>query len=141
MPTDDEINIRPATLGDVPEIQILIEPFVEQKLILPRSGVELESLIENGFAAEYRDRIVGFAAIEVYSKKLAELLCLAVSRDFHGRGIGRQLIEWCVERASEHQVYELMAITSEDNFFESCGFHYTLPEQKRALFISTSPRH
>jgi len=31
----------------------------------------------------------------------------------------------------------VMAITSSDSFFQSCGFDYTLPGEKRALFIQT----
>jgi len=43
----------------------------------------------------------------------------------------------CVELAKSKGVYELMAITSSENIFRSCGFDYSLPEQKRALFIQT----
>jgi len=38
-------------------------------------------------------------------------------------------------------VMEILAISSSDRFFESCGFDYALPDQKRALFFQLRPRH
>lgn len=132
-----DITIRAAAIGDVPAIEELIAPFVQQRHLLPRTAENLQRLVPNGFVAEMESRIVGFAAIEVYSTKMAELLCLAVSELCQGKGVGRQLVEQCVQRAREHEVDELMAITSSDEFFQSCGFDYTLPREKRALFIQT----
>jgi hypothetical protein len=34
-------------------------------------------------------------------------------------------------------VLEVMAITSSDGFFISCGFDFTLPGEKKALFYQT----
>ncbi len=132
-----EVTIRAAAILDVPAIEVLIAPFVDQRHLLPRSVEDLRRLIPNGFVAEMESQIVGFAAIEVYSTKMAELLCLAVSELCQGKGVGRQLVERCVQRARDQEVDELMAITSSDEFFQSCGFDYTLPREKRALFIQT----
>ena len=129
--------IRDATPNDVPQIAVLIEPFVARKQILPRTAEELVQLVKHGFVAEVGGNIVGFAAIEVYSRKLAELLCLGVSKQYQDRGLGRKLVEQCIERARSLHVYEVMAITADEQFFSDCGFHYILPEQKRALFIQT----
>lgn len=129
--------IRDATPDDVAQIAQLIEPAVARKQILPRSIEEIGQLIKNGFVADAGGRIVGFAAIEIYSKKLAELLCLAVSEHYQNHGLGRELVKHCVDRAHSQGVYEVMAITADEKFFGDCGFHYILPEQKRALFIQT----
>jgi hypothetical protein len=32
-----------------------------------------------------------------------------------------------------------MAITAAEEFFAECGFHFALPDQKKALFIQTRP--
>jgi hypothetical protein len=34
-----------------------------------------------------------------------------------------------------------MAITSSDEFFRSCGFDFTLPGEKKALFMLTRDEH
>ncbi|MCC7423477.1 MAG: GNAT family N-acetyltransferase [Planctomycetaceae bacterium] len=131
------ITVRPATADDVEGIGALIEPFVAHKRLLPRTADELEDLISCGFVAVVDDQVVGFAALEIYSKKLAEVRSLCVSSDFQRHGIGRRLVEACVGRARERHIFEVMAITSTDDFFRSCGFDFTLPGEKKALFLQT----
>jgi len=84
--------------------------------------------------------IIGFSAVEIYSRKLSEVQCLAVHEDFHGRGIGSELVRCCVEKAREKGVLEVMAISASDNFLRNLGFQYALPDQKRALFLQLKTR-
>ena len=137
----DNIAIRPAEITDAEAIEGLVEPYVQQRVLLRRSIEELRDLTRNGFIAEREGRIVGFAAVDIYSKKLAELQCLAVAQDSRGLRIGRLLVQACIDCARQHQVLELMAITAAEEFFRDCGFDYALPDQKKALFINTRPRH
>lgn len=129
--------VRHATVDDVNNLDAFIEPFVAQGRLLPRTRDELEDLTENGFLAEVEGRIVGFAALEIYSTKLAELRSLAVSSEFQGRGVGKALVQACVELARTKHVFEVMAITSSDEFFQRCGFDFTLPGEKKAVFLQT----
>ena len=136
-----QVNIRTATAEDIPAIEALIEPFVEEGSLLERTYDEFGDLLPNFFVAVNQDgEIIGCAALEIYSRKLAEIRSLAVSRSAQGQGIGRKLVEACVERAKERNVLEVMAITASDNFFQTCGFDYTLPSLKRALFLQTRDR-
>jgi amino-acid N-acetyltransferase len=131
----DSIAIRPACTSDVAAIQTLIRPFVAAQQLLARTDQEIEWLATHGFAAVVNEQLVGFAAVEIYSRKLAEIQCLAVAAEMHGRGIGKRLVERCVQCANEHGILELMAISTSDDFLMQCGFDYSLPNQKRALFI------
>ena len=131
-------QIRSSQPTDQALILELIEPFVQQQLLIPRSAREVSDLLEHGFVAIDGDELVGFAAIEIYSRKLAEIQCLAVSSQAHGMGIGTQLIAACLATAKEHQVLEVMAISSSGDFLEKCGFDYSLPGHKRALFYNTA---
>ena len=130
-------QIRSSQPRDQDLILGLIKPFVQQQLLIPRSAKEVSDLSEHGFVAIDGDELVGFAAIEIYSRKLAEIQCLAVSSQAHGMGIGTQLIAACLAKAKEHQVLEVMAISSSGDFLEKCGFDYSLPGHKRALFYNT----
>ncbi|HEX6984620.1 MAG TPA: GNAT family N-acetyltransferase, partial [Planctomycetaceae bacterium] len=114
--------IRPARKDDVPKIHAFIRPFVSAGRLLERTMEELDLLVADGFVADDGGRIVGFAALEVYSKKLAELRSLAVAEGYQKMGLGRRLVAACVERAREKNVLEVMAITSSEEFFRSCGF-------------------
>lgn len=131
------VTIRSVRAEDLPAIATFIEPFVASGKLLPRTTQELEDLLPHGFIAESDGRIVGFAALEIYSPKMSEIRSLAVSPDFRGAGIGKRLVEKCVERAHERRVLEVMAITSNEEFFKRCGFDFTLPGEKKALFIQT----
>lgn len=133
MDTSD-IVYRDACADDADHVLEYLEPFVVAQQILPRSSREMAVLVENAFLAHRESQIVGFAAIEIYSLKLAEIQCLAVSAEVRGLGIGRELVNRCVTVAREKGILEVMVISSSDDFLTQCGFDYTLPNQKRALF-------
>jgi len=133
----DDVVIRPAKEEDTDELAAFIQPFVEAKTILPRTAYELELLEVNGFVAVREGRIVGFCALEIYSPKLAEIRSLAVAPEMQGTGVGRRLVDACVRRARDRQILEVMAISSSEKFFRSCGFDFTLPGEKKAFFLKT----
>jgi amino-acid N-acetyltransferase len=135
------IHVRPACAEDLDALEAFLQPFMEEQRILPRTAEELGELLSTGFVAEAEGRIVGFSALEVYSRKLGELRSLCVAPDMQGLGIGRRLVAECLNLARERRVYEVMAITSQDGFFLSCGFDFTLPGEKKALFLQTRDEH
>jgi amino-acid N-acetyltransferase len=132
---NDDTTIRVATDADIEGIEALLAPFVMELQLLDRTDKQLLHLAEHGFVAVNGERVIGFAAIEVYSRKLAEIQALGVAAEFQGQGIGQALVEHCVERAKELEVAELMAITASESVFRSCGFDFALPGQKRAVFL------
>jgi amino-acid N-acetyltransferase len=134
---EDGIVVRPARGADVRGISQLIEPQIEQHVLLRRTIDELALLLENFFVADDHGRIVGCAALEIYSSKLAELRSLVVSPEYRGRGLGKRLVEAVLAAARSEEILEVMAITASEDFFRSCGFDYTLPGQKKALFFKT----
>lgn len=143
MPDDDisPITIRHAEQSDTAALTDFIIPFVADGKLLPRTGDELVSLMPHCFIAESESRIVACAALEIYSPKLAEVRSLAVAEEFQGTGLGKRLVQACVDLAHEERVLEVMAITSSEHFFKSCGFDFTLPGEKKALFIRTRDEH
>ena len=136
-----KVIVRGATAEDIPAIAELIKPFVDEGSLLERTYDEFGDLLPNFFvAADEEGVIIGCAALEIYSRKLAEIRSLAVAASAQGQGIGRKLVEACVERARENNILEVMAITASDAFFQTCGFDYTLPSMKRAVFLQTRDR-
>ena len=160
MPLPSGVHLRQAEAADAAAIHALMRPFVMQRLLLARTEAEVIELTRHGFVAVLGDsgqsvdsgkpinsgqsvdlgKLVGFAAIEVYSQKLAELQCLAVAKPFQGSGIGRALVARCVQRARNLNIMEVLAISSSESFLQSCGFDYALPDQKKALFCQLRPR-
>jgi len=138
-------TIRRAHFDDLDNIQALLKPFVEQRKLLRRMQSELILLMANGYVADVQDevggtKIVGFSAVEIYSRKLGEIQCLAVADGYQGNGIGSALVRACVERAREKGILEVMAISASESFLRQLGFDYSLPEQKRALFCQLHSR-
>jgi amino-acid N-acetyltransferase len=134
-PQPADINLSDAISKDIRAVNNFLQPFVDQEFLLPRTRDELIHLLKHAFVARWRRKVVGFAAVEIYSRKLAEIQCLAVHPEFQRMGIGRRLVTACVRRAKELKVLELMAISASDAFLKDCGFDYSLPKQKRALFV------
>ena len=140
-PLPPDVSSRQALPNDSHAIHALLRPYVAQRLLLDRTEAELIELTRHGFVAVTDTACVGFAAIEVYSPKLAELQCLAVRHDYQRDGLGRTLVQHCVHRARDLGVMEILAISSSEHFLHSCGFDYSLPDQKKALFYQLRPRH
>lgn len=131
------ITLRTAAPEDIPALEAFIKPFVDDGKLLPRTFNELNELMDNFFIAQINGEIVGCAALEIYSKKLAEVRSLCVAPSVQGMGIGKLLVQACLQRARQRDILEVMAITSSDAFFISCGFDFTLPGEKKALFYQT----
>ncbi len=134
------VTLRVAQRGDVEIISRFIQPFVDDGILLERTYDEIEQWLPHFFIAEAGGEVVGCAALEVYSRKLAEVRSLAVSPKAQGMGVGRMLVQACIDLARKLNILEVMAITSSDEFFRACGFDFTLPGEKKALFIQTRDR-
>lgn len=136
-PAQPNVTIRTATRDDIDAIIAFIEPFVESGFLLERTVDEVDEWLPNYYLAVVDGEIVGCAALEIYSKKLAEIRSLAVSPKMQGMGIGKMLVNACVELAREKNILEVMVITSNEHFFKAVGFDYTMTGEKKALFIQT----
>ncbi len=110
------ITIRPAERGDMPAIRRLIDAFPDE--------LDQESIprLLSFFVAEHNAAIVGCCALQVYSRRLAEIRSLAVRPDCRGQRIAVRLVEKCRERARERGVRQLLVVSSEPEFFERRGF-------------------
>ena len=120
------MQIRKATLSDKEAVLALIRQYPE---VLVQDHLPQ---IEEFFVAEEGGVVVGCCALEVYSKRLAEVRSLAVSKDHQGKGVGTALIETCLKEAKEKSVHEVLTITSAVLLFERQGFG-TFKNEKYAL--------
>ena len=118
--------VRKANEADYAGIKEIIAlfPDVLMQVHLPRA--------EEFFIAEENARIVGCCALEVYSKRLAEVRSLAVLPDYRGQGIATELVRRCLEEAKVQDVYEVLTITGATPLFEKQGFS-TFNKEKYAL--------
>lgn len=107
----------------------LIQAAAKSGKILSRSRREIADVLGSFYVAIVDDAIVGCCALEIYSKKLAEIRSLAVSPKHQNKGIGTQLVAACVKEAKQKKIYEILSITDKDVFFEKLGFNKCLNGQ------------
>jgi amino-acid N-acetyltransferase len=118
-----EMVIRKAVIGDVAEMQKLINYFADRGDLLPRSLNQLYESVRDFFVAEQDGRIVGTCALAVNWGDLAEVKGLVVSEDVQGQGLGRLLVEKCIEDARALGISRVFALTYRPDFFtDKLGF-------------------
>ena len=135
MNAESQFEFSDASDDNLEEVQNFLQPFMDRQELLQRTSIEMQLLLKHAFLCRIDGELVGFVALEIYSKKLGEIQCLAVHPDVRRQGIGAQLVKRSVQRAQDEKVKELMAISASEQMFFSCGFDYSLPNQKRAFFI------
>ncbi|HEY9325328.1 MAG TPA: N-acetyltransferase [Candidatus Limnocylindria bacterium] len=129
------LQIRPARADDVDAMRTLIDGYAAQDLMLSRSPeFLLEHLGDYVVAAD--DGFAGCCALAVLTRDLAEIRSLAVRPETSRRGVGKALVDGCVERARTLGLRRVFALTLVPEFFERCGFTLIslgrLPEKSAA---------
>ena len=123
-PHYNRLVIRRATIADVPSLGRIINDAAEFGLMLPKS---LATLYENVrefqvVEDEATGRVVGVCGLSVIWANLAEVVSLAVEPSQRGRGLGRRLVEACLDEARQLGIPRVMSLTYERAFFERLGF-------------------
>lgn len=108
-------TIRHAARGDAPAIRRLIARYPKQLMSDAPPASRFFVAVENGV-------VVGCCALDVYSKRIAEIRSLAVDDAHRNSGLGTALVRACVAEAKRRQVKEVLAITGHPRLFERLGF-------------------
>ena len=116
----------------MPSIRALLKLYPEQLAQKNLPG------ISSFLVATAHKEIVGCCALQIYSKRLAEVRSLVVHPDFQNRRVASRLVELCKQRARVRGVKELFAVTSETSFFVRAGFS-TFRREKIAMFFAVRP--
>jgi amino-acid N-acetyltransferase len=95
-----------------------------KKLIAMFPGFLMKQIpdIKSFFVAEEDKTIVGCCALDIYSKKIAEVRSLAVLNKYRNKGVATELVNRCLEKAKQRGIYEVLAITSREKLFKRLGF-------------------
>jgi len=117
------ITVRRARTSDVRGIRELIEPLVEERILLGKELVTLfEAVQEFRVAADETGRLVGVGALHVMWEDLGEVRTLAAASDWRGRGVGHAILERLETDARELGLSRLFCLTFETQFFGRHGF-------------------
>jgi amino-acid N-acetyltransferase len=129
------LEIRPARAEDVDAMRRLIDGYAEQDLMLSRSPEFLLEHLSDYIVAD-DGGFAGCCALAVLTRDLAEIRSLAVKPETSRRGVGKALVDGCIERARTLGLRRVFALTLVPEFFERCGFTLIslgrLPEKSAA---------
>lgn len=139
--TGAAVRVRPMGPGDVDAAVELINAYAAEDRMLPRSREFVLEHRSDFFVAEREDAtgspaFEGCVSLAVLTPDLAEIRSLAVRPDAGGRGVGRALVDACIDKARRIGLRRLFALTLVPAFFERCGLTLVslsrLPEKSAA---------
>jgi amino-acid N-acetyltransferase len=122
---NDYDRIRQAKKKDAQALYNLAKHGAKSEALVLRTRQQIEQSIADFFVYEIDDSIIGCAALRAYPDgKAMELGALYVQPFYHGRGVGKKLVEYAKRRAKDRGAKKLLALTTQTSgFFQSsCGF-------------------
>jgi amino-acid N-acetyltransferase len=129
-----EVKFFKPKLSDVALMQDLVKGEVEKGVILLRTADEMATTIRSYTAVEVDGKLAGFCALHIHSVNLAEIRSLVVSEKYRGLGLGKTLVNKCLEEGQFLEVKEVLSLTYQKDFFETIGFQViskeSIPEHK-----------
>ncbi len=104
-------------------MQELVASEVKEGVILNRSEDEVATNIRSYVLAKEGEKLVGYTALHVHSKRLAEIRSLIVDEKYRGEKIGLKMVEFTLKEAKALEVEEeVLVLTYLPVFFEKIGF-------------------
>jgi amino-acid N-acetyltransferase len=114
--------IRPARIPDARIIHQLLLTYAKEGQLLGRSLAAIYDSIRDFYVYEEDGKILGIGALAICWEDLAEVRSLAVVPGQHGKGIGRKIVERCLQEARELGLQRVFALTYQPEFFQKLGF-------------------
>ena len=128
------MNFLKAKLSDIPLMQSIVKDEVESGTILYRSDDEIATNIRSYLVAKDEDRVIGYGALHIHTKELAEVRSLVIDLKYRGKGVGKELVKRLLKEGKELGIKRVFTLTYQKEFFEKLGFleiaKESLPEQK-----------
>ena len=121
--------LRKASIKDIKSIHSIVNSAAAKGEMLARSLGELYDNMRDYFVYEERGKVIGAGALHICWEDLAEIRSLCVTESSRGKGIGRMLVEACMEEARELNIAKVFLLTYQEEFFGKCGF--TLVDKKK----------
>ncbi len=116
------LSTRKAVEADAPAIKALIDLFVPDGTLLPRSEEFIVLHAEDFLVVTEDDRILGCIHLDEYAPSIAEIRSVSVAGDVQGRGVGDALMAGVERLARQRQISTLFAVTNRTKYFFDRGF-------------------
>ena len=117
-----DIGLRAATADDASVIHALIVSHLAEGHLLPRERGEIAVHVHRFIVATRGGRVVACAELAPLSKHVGEVRSLVVGDEARALGVGHDIIEKLVERATSEGFEKLCAFTHAPAYFVQLGF-------------------
>lgn len=134
--TNNYGKIRQMTRDDISEVITLMQPFVNQGILLQRTKEQLDNQYQNYIVYELDGAIRACSALIPYPDGQMEIAAVAVDKTCSNIGIGPKMIKFLMKQAKEMKASGLFLLTTQtSDWFENLGFIpsevSTLPQQRK----------
>lgn len=127
------VYLRAATPDEAGGIHALIVSHLAEGRLLPRKLEEIAIHAHRFVVAVRDDGVVACAELAPLSRDVSEVRSLVVSQEARSLGLGREIIDDLVDRATTAGFKKLCAFTHAPSYFVQLGFsivpHVWLPEK------------
>jgi amino-acid N-acetyltransferase len=129
------IELVKAKLSDIPAMQALVVSEVKDGIILDRTEDEVATNIRSYVLAKDGDKLVGYTALHIHSRRLAEIRSLIVDEAYRGQRVGQSMVQFTLDEAKNIGVEEdVLVLTYLPQFFLKLNFKEinkeVIPEHK-----------
>jgi amino-acid N-acetyltransferase len=116
-------KLRKARIEDVEEIHTILSRPANEGKILPRTRMDIYGYLRDFYLyVTEEDEIVGIAALHICWENLAELRSVVVREEYRKTGIGRKLVDICLDEAVLLGLTRVFVLTYRPDFFSYFGF-------------------
>ena len=129
------IELVKAKLSDIPAMQALVVSEVKDGIILDRTEDEVATNIRSYVLAKDGDKLVGYTALHIHSRRLAEIRSLIVDEAYRRQNVGQRMVQFTLDEAKNLGVEEdVLVLTYLPQFFLKLNFKEidkeVIPEHK-----------
>ncbi len=108
--------------NDILTIQSVLSANRSEVTLLQQPLREIRRNIRDFIIAEHGGKAIGCVALHIYSIDIAEIRGISVLPDYQNRGVGRTLLNKCIEIAMSKDIQTLWLATEKSTYFERYGF-------------------
>jgi N-acetylglutamate synthase-like GNAT family acetyltransferase len=118
-----DLIVRRARPRDAAAISQLNNTFANEGRMLKRTPEMVALAIDDYLVVQnLAGELLACGALKEYSPSVAEVAAIAVSREAHGKGLGKAIVRAVEELARKRGIYDVFALTLQPEFFAAIGY-------------------
>ncbi|CAH0476474.1 unnamed protein product [Peronospora belbahrii] len=116
-------GIRMATTNDIVSIMRLIQPLLDDDVLVSRDQEQIESNVNTFTVVERDGAIIACCTLQPYENNFAEMGCVAVDPNYRNLGKGNAMLGYIMRKATSMGITKLFAMTTRTaHWFLERGF-------------------